>query len=169
MIAAGTQKLRTDRLILRKLRESDAGELHDGGCLGKTPGEALDAVRKMMENNDDPMNFHWVLEYQGRAAGRIRAWDVSLRDDYAQLGYDIAEAYRCKGLMTEAVGAVCRYLLTEAAFNRVYCMVRETNHASCRVCEKAGMTLDGVMRRHFRQPDGTYTDVRVYSILACEI
>lgn len=169
MNAIGTRELRTDRLLLRKLRLPDADSLFACGCPGASLEEARASVCAMLQHTDDPMTFHWVLEYEGRAVGRIRAWDVSPRDDYAQLGYDLGPAYRSRGLMTEAVRAVCRYLLTEVGLNRVFCMVREGNTASRRVLEKAGMTLDGVMRRHFRQPDGSYTDVYVYSLLASEL
>lgn len=51
-------------------------------------------------------------------------------------GYDIAPEMRGHGYMTEAVGAVIRYLLTQADANRVYCSVRAHNIASCRVCER---------------------------------
>ena len=70
--------------------------------------------------------------------------------------------------MTEAVREVIRYLLTDAEFNRVYTMIRETNVPSIRVCEKAGMTREGTLRKHFTQPDGSYVDVRVYGILTSE-
>lgn len=165
----GTRALRTPRLVLRKICASDAAGLHSAGVLGQTLPEAEESVAKMLQYADDGMSFHWILEYQGRAVGRIKAWEVNPRDDYAQLGYDIGESCRSQGLMTEAVRAVCAFLLTDGGFNRVYCMVRETNLPSIRVCEKAGMTFEGVMRRHFKQPDGTYVDVRVYGILASEL
>jgi len=169
MNAIGTKELRTPRLILRKIHEQDAESLFECGCLGKTPEDALRTVQNMMQYSDDPMNFHWVLEYCGRAVGRIKAWDISPRDDFAQLGYDIGAPFRAQGLMTEAVRAVCAYMLTDAGFNRIYCTVRETNLPSIRVCEKSGMTFDGIMRKHYKQPDGSYTDVRIYSILASEL
>ena len=165
----GTKELFTSHLTLRKIRPSDAAELYAAGVLGASPEEAEATVANMIRYNDDGMNFHWILEYEGRAVGRIKAWEVNPRDDFAQLGYDIGENYRSRGLMTEAVRAVCAFLLTEGGFNRVYCMVRETNLPSRRVCEKSGMTFEATLRRHFRQPDGSYVDVRVYGILAGEL
>lgn len=168
MNAIGTKELHTERLVLRKLCTTDALELFSVGALGETQAEAEAAVANMICYNDDPLNFHWVIEYQGKAIGRVKAWEVSTRDSYAQLGYDIGPCYRCMGLMTEAIVAVIRYLLLDAEFNRVYAMVRENNVASIRVCEKAGMIHEGTMRRHFAQEDGTYVDVRVYGILSSE-
>lgn len=168
MKCIGTTVLHTDRLCLRKLRKSDAAELFNAGILGDTLAEAEEAVEIMIRDNDDPLNFHWAIEYEGKAVGRVKAWEVSIRDSYAQLGYDIGQAYRSLGLMTEAVRAVVRYLLTEAAFNRVYCVVRKNNTPSIRVCEKAGMTNEGVMRKHFA--DGAvFVDALIFGILASDL
>ena len=169
MNAVGTKELHTPRLTLRKICAADTESLFECGCLGDSLEDAQRSVQKMIQCCNDPMNFHWVMDYQSHSIGRIKAWDISLRDNYAQLGYEIGAAFRSKGLMTEAVRAVCSYMLTEAGFNRLYCTIRENNLPSIRVCEKAGMTFDGIMRKHFKQSDGIYTDVRIYSILASEI
>ena len=90
-----TNELHTAQLTLRKIYPSDAIQLHNAGVLGETPDEAEEIVENMLKYNDDPYNFHWVLEYQGKAVGQIKAWEVNARDNYAQLGYDIGAAYRC--------------------------------------------------------------------------
>ena len=165
----GTRELSTPRLTLRKLRPEDALPLHEAGILGSSLQEAQDAVQNMIRYNDDPMNFHWILCLNDAPIGRIKAWEVNPRDDYAQLGYDISPAHRNQGYMTEALRRVCEYLLTEAGMHRVYCMVRESNLASRRVCEKAGLQYEGFLRKHFRQPDGSYVNVCAYGILAEEL
>ena len=156
MKCIGTTALHTDRLCLRKLRKSDAAELFNAGILGDTLAEAEEAVENMIRDNDDPLNFHWVIEYESKAVGRVKAWEVSIRDSYAQLGYDIGQAYRSLGLMTEA------------AFNRVYCVVRKNNIPSIRVCEKAGMTNEGVMRKHFADGEA-FVDALIFGILASDL
>ena len=167
MKSIGTTTLYTDRLCLRKLRKSDAAELFYAGILGDTLAEAEETVDNMIRYNDVPLNFHWVIEYEGQAVGRVKAWEVSVRDSYAQLGYDIGQAYRSLGLMTEAVRAVVRYLLTDAAFNRVYCVVRKNNIPSIRVCEKVVMTNEGIMRKHFADGE-SFVDALVFGILASD-
>jgi RimJ/RimL family protein N-acetyltransferase len=94
---------------------------------------------------------------------------VNPYDGNLQLGYDIGLAYRNHGYMTEAVRAVVRYLLTDAEAHRVYCSVRESNRASQRVCEKAGMTHEGTMRQHYARQDGGFDDVRIYGIVRGEL
>lgn len=165
----GTQELVTGRLLLRKIKKEDAESLYAAGCLGETLQEAVELVENMMKYNDDPFTFHWALEYQGKAVGRIKGWEIHPQHNYIQLGYDIGATYRCMGLMTEAVQAVCAYLLKECDFNRVYCMVRESNLASMRVCEKAGMQHEGFLRNHWQEPDGTYINVHYYGMLLSDL
>ena len=165
----GTRELKTERLTLRKLRESDAEDLFTICGLGKNLEEARNLLATMAQYSDDPLNYHWVLVYDGHAVGRIRAWELNPEQDYAQLGYEIGEKYRSKGLMTEALRAVIAYLAKDAGLNHIYCLVREENIASRRVCEKAGMTHEGNMRKHFKRADGTYIDARIYGILSSEI
>ncbi len=169
MKAIGTKFLTTPRLTLRKIQPEDAQSLFSCGILGGSLSEAGEIVGNMMKYNDDPMTFHWALEYEGKAVGRIKGWEVDSRNSFVQLGYDIGAAYRNKGLMTEAVKAVCAYLLGDCGFNRVYCMVRESNPASARVCEKSGMTHEGFLRNHWIEPDGSYVNVHVWGMLASEI
>jgi len=165
----GTKILITPRLVLRKIAKEDAESLFFAGSLGNSLEESNEIVDNMIKYNDDPMSFHWVLEYQGKAVGRIKGWEVDPNNNYVQLGYDIGAPYRGLGLMPEAVKAVSTYLLKECEFNRVYCMVRESNSASMRVCEKAGMTHEGYLRNHWIQSDGTYTNVHFFGLLASDI
>ena len=169
MKAIGTKTLVTHRLILRKINNEDAESLFSVGSLGESLQDAVQIVSNMVQCNDDPMSFHWVLEYEGKAVGRIKGWEIDPHNNFVQLGYDIGVPHRGKGLMTEAVKAVSTYLLKECEFNRVYCMVRESNPASNRVCEKAGMKHEGFLRNHWIQDDGSYTNVHYWGILSSDI
>ena len=131
--------------------------------------EAEKALADMASEATKPFGFHWVIEHNGEAVGRIKGWEVNPYNGYVQLGYDIAPEKRCQGLMTEAVGAVARYLLLEAEANRVYCSVREKNVASRCVCEKNGFRHEGVMRQHYARQDGGYDDVYIYGLLRADL
>ena len=169
MKAIGTTNLNTPRLILRKIKKEDAESLFSVGILGENLEDATNIINNMIQYNDDPMTFHWALEYEGIAIGRIKGWEVDPHNNFVQLGYDIGVPYRGKGLMTEAVKAVSEYLLKECEFNRVYCMVRESNLASNRACEKAGMKHEGFLRNHWIQGDGSYTNVHYWGMLSSDI
>ena len=91
------------------------------------------------------------------------AWEISTYNEYCQLGFDVAKAYRNKGIMSEAIKAVFDYLLYQADFNRIYLQVRANNIASNKVCEKCGMILEGTMKNHFKSQNG-FDDVNIWGI-----
>lgn len=165
----GTQTLTTSRLILRSVRLDDAEDLVRIRSLPMPLQEAKDAVTRMVQELEKPFIFHWVITRERKVIGRIKAWDINPYNGYLQLGYDMGPEYRGYGYMTEAVRAVVRFMLTEAEANRVFCSVRAGNAASRRVCEKAGMTLEGTMRQHYARQDGGYDDVCIYGIIRSDL
>lgn len=169
MKPVGTQTICTQRLCLRPPRLSDTEALVDAKSLTGPLEEARKAVSAMVAERDKPFVFHWIITLADKPIGRIKGWDVNPYNGYLQLGYDVGPAYRGQGYMTEAVGAVIRYMLTVAEANRVYCSVREGNLASRRVCEKCGPLHEGTLRQHYARQDGGYDDVRIYGILKGEL
>ena len=161
----GTRPIYTERLVLRPPCSDDAQELVNCGSLGMSVPEAERALVNMAQEAARPFGFHWVITLGDRAIGRVKGWEVNPYNGFVQLGYDIAPQLRGQGLMTEAVGAVVRYLLMEAEANRVYCSIREMNIASRRVCVKNGFRQEGVMRQHYARQDGGYDDVYIYGMI----
>ena len=159
----------TSRLVLRAPQLTDAEVLVRIKSLPMSLAEAQKAVASMVDELHKPFTFHWVITLKGEVIGRVKAWDVSPYNGYLQLGYDVGPEYRGKGYMTEAVRAVIRFMLTEAQANRVFCSVRAGNIASRRVCEKAGMRLEGVMRQHYARQDGGFDDVCIYGIIRADL
>lgn len=165
----GTKTLTTPRLLLRPVRANDAEALVRIRSLPMPLHEANDAVIRMVQELDKPFAFHWVITKAGEVIGRLKAWDVNPYNGHLQLGYDMSADHRGHGYMTEAVRGVVRFMMTEAEANRVFCSVRAGNIASRRVCEKAGMALEGVMRQHYARQDGGYDDVCIYGIIGSDL
>lgn len=165
----GSRTLTTPRLFLRPPRLRDAEALVRIKSLPMSLAEAQKAVASMVEELHKPFTFHWVITLDDAVIGRVKVWDVNPYNGYLQLGYDVGPEYRGKGYMTEAVRVVIRFMLTEAQANRVFCSVRAGNAASRRVCEKAGMALEGIMRQHFARQDGGYDDVCIYGIVKSDL
>ena len=165
----GTKTLTTPRLLLRAVQNGDAEALVRIRSLAMPLTDAQKNVARMVEELQKPFTFHWVITLDGAVIGRIKAWDVNPYNGYLQLGYDLAPEHRGHGYMTEAVQAVVRFLLTKAEVNRVFCSVRAGNTASCRVCEKAGMTHEGTLRQHYARQDGGFDDVCIYGIVRSDL
>ncbi len=164
MKSIGTKEIQTERLLLRRMAARDIPVLHALGCLVGSAEEVQKRGEAMLADYQKPLCFHWVIEYEGRAVGRIRAWEVDPFNDHCQLGYDVAADCRNRGIMTEALHAVLRFLLIDADCHRVFCQVRAGNAPSIRVCEHCGMTYEGRLREHYKCSEG-FDDVLVYALL----
>lgn len=83
--------------------------------------------------------------------GVIGGIGLELRTDIyrrsAELGYWLGETYWGRGIMTESVRAISDWGFESLDLARVFAGVMETNRASCRVLEKAGFTMEGVLRK----------------------
>jgi RimJ/RimL family protein N-acetyltransferase len=80
----------------------------------------------------------------------------------AELGYWLAESFWGNGIMTAAVRALSEYAFVELGFHRIFAEPYVTNAASARVLEKAGFTLEGIMKATVFK-DGRILDQYLYA------
>ena len=82
-----------------------------------------------------------------------------------EIGYWLRTPHCGKGYMNEAVAAIERmcFELFKAARMEIRCDAR--NVRSRRVAERAGYTLEGILRHQERAPDGELRDTCVYAKL----
>ncbi len=114
---------------------------------------------------DLEMSLFRAIEVDGRATGSIalcRGSDVYQKT--AELGYWLAEDYWGRGIMTQAVRQLCREGFSRWDIQRIHAEPFAHNAGSRRVLEKAGFSLEGVMRRGvFKR--GQVCDFCMYALL----
>ena len=98
---------------------------------------------------DETHQLFRAIEVEGHAVGSIA---LCLGSDVycmtAELGYWLAEDFWGKGIMTRAVQQICEEGFTRwDDLVRIYAEPFAHNAGSCRVLEKAGFTLEGVLRQ----------------------
>ncbi|MBC8479469.1 MAG: GNAT family N-acetyltransferase [FCB group bacterium] len=81
----------------------------------------------------------------------------------AELGYWLGEPFWGQGIVTQAVTAITEFGFREFNLNRIYAEPYDYNTASCRVLEKAGFQLEGIMRKNVMKK-GKVWDQRLYAI-----
>ena len=82
----------------------------------------------------------------------------------AELGYYLAEEYWGKGIMTEAVKQVCKYVFDNSDIIRIYAEPFAHNIGSCRVLEKAGFQFEGLLRANAVK-NGAIIDMKMYALI----
>lgn len=112
---------------------------------------------------------YFAIEAGGQLAGGI---GYTLRTDVerigAEVGYWIGAPFWGQGVATSALRLVTAHAFgTHSELRRLYALPFATNLASARVLEKAGYTLEGILRKSALK-DGKVLDQRMYSILSDE-
>jgi ribosomal-protein-alanine N-acetyltransferase len=110
--------------------------------------------------------MHWAIRNKaGEVIGGIglhgKYPEMPHRDE---IGYWVAKSYWGKGIMNRAVRALCEFLIEEYHLTRIEAPIFEFNTASCRVAEKCGFRLEGVLRKAYFK-NGKYSDGKLYALV----
>jgi RimJ/RimL family protein N-acetyltransferase len=81
----------------------------------------------------------------------------------SEVGYWCRTSRRGAGLITEAVTALATVAFQHLAVARLELITDEENLASCRVADRCGFGLEGILRNERRAPDGTLRHTCVYA------
>lgn len=74
----------------------------------------------------------------------IALFDIA--EGSAEVGYWCAPAARGQGVMTDAVGAICRWAFAELGLHRIEWVARVGSYASLAVAQKSGFRFEGLCR-----------------------
>jgi [ribosomal protein S5]-alanine N-acetyltransferase len=106
---------------------------------------------------------HSAIVIDGQAVGTI---GLKLGTDVervsAELGYWLGAQYRGRGVISEAIRAFSDEAFETFSLTRIFALPFAHNVASCRALEKAGFTLEGVLRRSCVK-EGRIIDQRQYA------
>lgn len=110
-----------------------------------------------------------AIETDGELVGLIEYHEEN-EPDFCHAGIDLflAEHVHGRGLGTDAVRTLARFLIEERGHHRLTIDPAADNAVGIRVYEKVGFRPVGVMREYWRSPDGTWTDGLLMDLLARE-
>lgn len=153
--------LETERLVLRRWKESDANDLYKyasdpavGPIAGWPAHQSLDESRNVIKNVFNSKEAYAIcLKENDKAIGAIELklnghTDMTKKYDECELGYWLGKPFWGQGIMTEAVREILRHAFEDIGMSKVWCGYYEGNVKSKRVQEKIGFkyqwTTDGV-------------------------
>ena len=175
----GTQRIETERLILRKITASDAEDMFNNWASDsqvtkyvtwkshKTIEDTKAVIDFWLIDIDDADVYRWCIVWKEnlQVIGTIDVVNLNEKLETAEIGYCLSRRYWGQGVMTEALKAVIDYLFSKAGLNRIVARHNVNNPASGRVMQKSGMIFEGVQRQSGKDNEGNYCDLAYYSIL----
>lgn len=155
-IDAASVQLETDRLLLRPVNQNDLSDIHEFSSMpevaepaGFQRSENLEmSAKRMLEYMDDNETLAVVLKENKKLIGTVslqkRNWlmypiDRNLRG--RELGFDLNSHYWGRGLMPEAVRAICDCCFTKLDYDFLTAGHFLENTQSARAIEKCGFTF----------------------------
>ena len=125
--------------------------------------------RQNLQKVGSMLPFAVIDNTTGKAVGMTTYMNIDAGHRRVEIG---STWYRTSVQRTE-LNTQCKLLLLGHAFETLSCIAVEFrthffNHQSRRGIERLGAKLDGILRSHQVQPNGTLRDTCVYSIIAAE-
>ena len=170
-------ELKTNRLILRKMKMSDAQDLfayardlqvsrHVLWNAHQTIHESRQYLRaaRRQYRRGQPCSWAITLRESGRMIGTIGFMWLNPEWLSAEVGYSLSREYWNRGIMTEALKAVVAFGFDTLQLQRIEAQHETDNPASGRVMQHAGMQYEGTLRQRIKNK-GKYVDVNLYAIL----
>ncbi len=158
--AADLAKMLNNKNILNNLR--------DGLPYPYTKKDAEDFILSM-HSADQTKTFAFAITADDKVVGSIGVFRCdNIHSRTAEMGYYIGEPYWGRGLGTSAVKQVCKYIFEHTNIIRIFAEPFDYNTASCRVLEKAGFNLEGILRKNAVK-NGKVLDMKMYSLVKEEV
>lgn len=109
--------------------------------------------------------LYWAVLARGVVVGSVGLRDINRTDSYAVASYWTMPTARGRGVAGRALARATAYAVEELGLHRVQLAHAVANTASCRVAEKAGFALEGILRGSNRLADG-FVDEHLHARLA---
>ncbi len=171
------KELETKDLILKPFILDYAQDMYDNWAtdpkvnkylswdLHKSVEESKELIKIWIKND----GYDWALYHKetGKVIGAINVVKIEERYFIGEVGYCMSSKFWGNGLMTQALGAVIKFLFEEVNLNRIQLKHAIENIGSGRVMEKNGLKHEGVLRQG-SFAHGIFYDTNIYSILKSE-
>jgi aminoglycoside 6'-N-acetyltransferase len=164
--------LKGDRVVLRPLQVDDVAvlvEIQAQPSVARWWGRPSEEdLRKQAEGKSEDTSF--AITVDGEVAGLIQYAEEN-EPMYRHAGIDLflSEELQGRGLGTDAVRTLARYLIHDRGHHRLTIDPSTDNHAAIRAYEKVGFRPVGVMRQYERSPEGDWRDGLLMDLLADEL
>ena len=125
-------------------------------------------LRRLADGRGEEKAF--VIESEDELVGLIQFGEES-DPEFRHAGIDlfISERHQGKGLGTDAIRTLARYLIEKRGHHRLTIDPAAENAVAIRAYERVGFRPVGVLREYWRSPDGAWRDGLLMDLLAREL
>ena len=138
--------------------------LRDGLSFPYTIDDAKEYIKAMLDADQD-QTFAYAITDEKRVIGSIGVFRKdNIHFQTAELGYYIAEPDWGQGHGTRAVKQIGELIFETTDIIRIFAEPFARNLGSCRILEKAGFQLEGILRKNAIK-NGQTEDMKLYALV----
>lgn len=162
-----------ENLKIRRFEEKDRDDMFNNWTSDEEVARyMLYPLHKTIEDAEKAINFFvsnenaFVIDYNNMAVGSF-TYTVNKKHDFAEISYNLGREFQNKGIMS----CVLKEFLEKAKndnINLIIAEVMEENIPSCKLLERHGFKVDGVIRKKYKDRYGVYRNIKVYTYLVNE-
>jgi len=171
--------LNSEKLVLKKIEDAHLQELfaiYDNEKVfeycGIIPKHNIQTVSKMIGHFDRDYKKESIVKWgifqkshSDQLVGIIEAMEFNQKVNMVTIGYYLAENYWGKGLASDAVNILVKFLFEEVNINRIQAEVMPLNEASKKVLQKNGFLKEGLLRQAKVWSGKGVVDLEIYGLL----
>ncbi|MDM5332142.1 GNAT family protein [Ureibacillus composti] len=169
--------LETERLVLRRITEADAGSvlsyLSDEDVMkyyGLTPFQTIDDALAEVDWYDkifsEETGIRWGITIKGQdeVIGSCGFHRMVSQHHRSEIGFELSKTYWGQGFASEAVSTILSYGFEHLHLNRIEALIEPANLSSQKLVIKHGFLKEGLLRS-YEYTRGKFDDLFMYSLL----
>lgn len=125
-------------------------------------------VKNSLHKYADGINMNCAIQYRGAIVGNIGFNSINHSLKKVEIGYWITEDAQGKGIITRSCQHLIRYAFEQLGMDKIQISAAENNMRSRAVCERLGMTLEGVIT-NAEKLDTRIVNHAIYGLYRTEI
>jgi ribosomal-protein-serine acetyltransferase len=111
--------------------------------------------------------FRLGIHYKNEIVGSIEIKSIDYTNKKTSIGYWLGADYEGKGIMTQSLRAILKYIFEELNLNKIELHIATENISSNKVAERLNFKKEGILRQNEWLYDH-FVDHNVYSLLKNE-
>lgn len=148
-------ELRTERLVLRKVEDTDAELIHKlhsdpvvnafvGRDNSSTLKKAQDYIIRMRNLVDRNECIYWIicLKENNNLVGSVCLWNFDHENEIIEIGYEMLTDFQGKGIMSEAIQKVIEYSFEEIKAKIITAFPSSDNANSVAILKKLNFEFE---------------------------